>query len=281
MLAAALAVLLSGPGAETVLTYRLRGEVRPLLFWMGKDSVGGGQVKVRRDGAREEIEVLFGSDPDRTPRRVNRWGYGRESAEWNGGLLARTDFDGIMRHSEESSLDQVHPAGAGAQFRYDGTRSTVVPGRAEFELRILADDREFHYRRPQHLLQKYRDSISTLAPAKQAAITDGFGPPYGFLTGLSHLLREVADGRGNLPPLIFVFNARPYTLEVLRVRKHDVFGPYRDVVQVDFRCFNTVKRTRTEFTLWTPRQGALKALPVRIRLQPRWWLRLQMDLEQP
>jgi hypothetical protein len=40
-----------------------------------------------------------------------------------------------------------------------------------------------------------------------------------------------------------------------------------------------VKRTRTDFSLWVPLSGDLKGLPVRILLQPWWWLRLQLDLD--
>jgi hypothetical protein len=276
------ALLLAVPGSETVLVYRLRGEVRPLLFWVGKDNVGGGWVALRRDGtAREEIELLFGSDPDHTPRRVNRWGYGREIADWSGGTLARTEFQGIMRHSNEQSISQVAADGASGGHQYDGIRSVVVPSKATTEIRVFSDQEEFHFRHPDRLLAKFRDSLSGLPPSKQSQITAGFTTPYGFLTGLAHLLRQVSDGRSELRVLTFVFNARPYTLEVRRVRSLAAFGDYSNVAQVDFRCVNTVKRTRTDFTLWTPRTGALKAMPVRIRLQPRWWLRLQLDLDRP
>jgi hypothetical protein len=87
--------------------------------------------------------------------------------------------------------------------------------------------------------------------------------------------------------LIYVYNARPYTLEVLSVRPapESKLAPQwraaglREVAQVRFRSFNTVKRTRTDFELWIPMAGELKGIPLRILLQPRWWLRLQMDLD--
>jgi hypothetical protein len=171
--------------------------------------------------------------------------------------------------------------GAGGRYRYDGIRSVVAPSKATTEIRVFADEEEFHFRHPERLIAKFHDSLTSLPPSKRSEITKGFGAPYGFLTGLAHLLREVAEGRNNPNRLTFVFNAMPYTLEVVLVRTFAAFRDFRDVAQVDFRCFNTVKRTRTDFTLWTPRTGELKALPVRIRLQPRWWLRLQMDLEKP
>lgn len=55
----------------------------------------------------------------------------------------------------------------------------------------------------------------------------------------------------------------------------------QNVSKVRFRCFNTFKKTQTDFELWLPRAGAFKDIPVRILHQPRWWLRLQLDLDIP
>ena len=68
--------------------YKLRGEIRLLLPWIGRDDVGGGRITLTHSGTpsgnrwSEQIEVLFGSEPDRIPKRINRWGYARETAEW-------------------------------------------------------------------------------------------------------------------------------------------------------------------------------------------------------
>jgi len=112
---AVLAVAAAGPALragnprETTAVYRLRGEVRPFLFWIGRGDVGGGHITVRRTDSlpgrwSQEIEVLFGSDPARVPQHINRWGYGRESANWTQGTgagsgaprLLATDFQRAM-----------------------------------------------------------------------------------------------------------------------------------------------------------------------------------------
>ncbi len=44
--------------------YRIAGKIRPLLFWIGKDSVGGARLRWRR--ARrggKGYDLLIGSDP--------------------------------------------------------------------------------------------------------------------------------------------------------------------------------------------------------------------------
>ncbi len=132
-----LAILLALPAAgEGVYNYRLRGEIRLLLLWLGRDDVGGGSIRITREAPADgrwqsEIEVLFGSDPERVPKGINRWGYGRERAEWiqdpagAGPRLMATEFQGIMRHSPEGSIDEAvaatKQANSSQQFLYDAT----------------------------------------------------------------------------------------------------------------------------------------------------------------
>ncbi len=291
---------------EKLLVYRLRGEVRPFLFWLGRDDVGGGRVTILQTYSsparwREEIEVLFGSEPERIPGRINRWGHGRESADWiwdaatAAPRLLGTEFEGVMRHSTESSIDEVVPE-TGAAHPYDVTRSVVYPERAYHELRVFTDKEQFHYRRPDHLLAKYRECLASTPPLRQRDLPNrppAYGEPYGFLTGLSRILGQIVEAherspealRRTKPSLVFVFNTKPYLLDVTGIRRVASFQTrygalrLRDVAVVEFRCFNTVKRTRTDFAVWVPLGGDLKGLPVRIMLQPRWWLRLQLDLD--
>jgi hypothetical protein len=165
----------------------------------------------------------------------------------------------------------------------------VLPALASSELRILAEDDELRYQRADRLLAKYSDALKNTPPALQRQLANAggvYGAPYGFLTGVSDLVRQVIEKRSN-PSLRFVFNAKLYTLEVLSVKPLSVFEArsasgtvrYRDTALIRFRCFNTVKQTRTDFDLWIPLSGELKGIPVRILLQPRWWLRLQLDLD--
>jgi hypothetical protein len=99
--------------------YRMKGMVRLLIFWVGRDNVGGGRVSFLEATKKDEaawidgVEVLLGSDPNRIPGRHNRWGYARELAFWhsednaNSQILERTLFEGFMIRSLEESLDEV------------------------------------------------------------------------------------------------------------------------------------------------------------------------------
>src|SRR5690349_2844719 len=59
-------------------TYRMLARVRPMLFWINCDNVGGAKVSLSGDQKDKDnfgIELLIGSDPQRAPRQINKWGY--------------------------------------------------------------------------------------------------------------------------------------------------------------------------------------------------------------
>src|ERR1700675_4412089 len=66
---------------DTQFDYSMTARVRLLLFWVGKDDVGGGYIRrgtLTRDPASDVIELLIGSDPVKAPRAINRWGAASE-----------------------------------------------------------------------------------------------------------------------------------------------------------------------------------------------------------
>src|SRR5512143_148814 len=67
---------LPAPGRASERHYTMTARVRPLLFWISRSGVGGARISwlESADGSRG-LELLVGSDPARTPMRINRWGY--------------------------------------------------------------------------------------------------------------------------------------------------------------------------------------------------------------
>src|SRR5580704_10885234 len=60
--------------------YDMSVKIRMLVFWISKESVGGGYIRrmdAPGDPQLKSIGVLFGSDPAKT-KGVNRWGAGTE-----------------------------------------------------------------------------------------------------------------------------------------------------------------------------------------------------------
>src|SRR3974390_2841519 len=98
--------------------YVMNARIHLLFFWAGKDDVGGGYIRravASGDPHEEFIQVLFGSDPEKTPRAINRWGAGTEIA-WHHDPVAipsREDdvtpsaFFGFMKSSRGKSVAEM------------------------------------------------------------------------------------------------------------------------------------------------------------------------------
>jgi len=286
-------------------SYRLRGEVRLLLLWFGRNNVGGGHIGFSRNQGssestwNEEIEVFFGSDPERIPNRINRWGYGRETSQWIQEArnpvprLVESEFQGIMRHSTESSLDEAldetRQANDSGRFLYDSILSRVMPASSSSEIRLLVQNEDFSYRHPERLLGNYREALLKTPPKKSRRLVNApgiYGAPYGLLTGILRLIHQICE-TGSHPSLPYVYNSNLYTLNVLgtepvkesRLRDDWKSRGAQQVSHIRFRSWNVEKKKRTDFELWVPRSGLLQGVPLRILYQPRWWLRLQLDLD--
>ena len=83
--------------------YSMSARVRPLLvFWISRSGVGDAVFTTRKGSGEAGYSLLIGSDPDRAPRRINRWGYINE--EIRGG---EATLIGLMTESDEDSLKQA------------------------------------------------------------------------------------------------------------------------------------------------------------------------------
>lgn len=313
------------PPQADIFHYRMKGKVRLLFFWVGKDDVGGGHIALMRKDApagrswSEGIQVLFGSNPDRVPGRVNRWGFATEWSYWRGGplkpaspFLEETVFEGFMRHSKEDSVSQVIDNASRDESRqiylYDGIQSTVQPRRAHSEIRVFSQDHDFDFRQPDRVKCSYRNRLDAGPPDKKRSLhneKDLYRQPYGFLTAVRAAVRTVmdryqADPSGQQwqkvrPRLTYVYNAKIYQLVVrdldlqktfrMESSEEDPRQEFRDtvfqnVVEASFRLSNSQEDYHHDFSIWFPMQGRLRGVPLRIVDKPRWWLRVELTLDE-
>src|SRR5262249_16162329 len=83
--------------------YAIDARVRPLLlFWISRHDIGDAVVLKRQAPSEAGYSLLIGSDPERAPRRINRWGYIDEQIRGNEATLI-----GLMTESDEDSIDQA------------------------------------------------------------------------------------------------------------------------------------------------------------------------------
>jgi hypothetical protein len=146
--------------------YDMTVRVRLIFFWAGRDDVGGGYIRrgVAADNPREEmLQILFGSDPAKAPRAINRWGAGTE-AVWHkdpvGGerssnasgqpgvddVVASTFF-GFMKSSAGKSVsemqDELKKEKSGGAHQFKGIVSQVESGHARSLVVPLASDQDY------------------------------------------------------------------------------------------------------------------------------------------
>lgn len=240
------------PPAETnTYHYRMTGRVRLLLFWIGKEDVGGGSITFSdrflpsAQLKAEGIEVLFGSNPKQVPGGINRWGYGQEWAYWkvppdaSEGELQYTVFTGFMRHSDEEALSEVYASRQHEQssqlYWYDGIESVVRRGESVSSLRHFAEPQEFDYQQSELVQSAYRQRLGAGPPDRTKVLNNEsqlYSAPYGFLTCLREVSRQISSRfqtkgeeflKGHYSAT-YAYNAKTYVLEVTRLKYYSSFS---------------------------------------------------------
>jgi hypothetical protein len=253
--------------------YRMLAKVRPLLFWISRDNVGGARIGWLGDqlGSRG-FELLIGSDPTRAPRKINRWGYIAEELR---GSTASTL--GVMKQSNEESLEDAkaklgdHP---GATHVFKAIRATTSNGRATADVLTLQSESDLTYRDVGSLLTLVNDKAST---TDSRTVVLPPGTRSGFLLALSDLISNP-----KLKSVPYVYNGRFHTLHVNGVDETSMRTAGRDygrLVRARFETENQATRERTPFEITYGTAGNLKDVPVHVMYQPKWWFQVELFLE--
>jgi hypothetical protein len=264
-------------------SYTLNAGVRLLLFWVRRDNVGSATLTWRAGrGDHRVLEFLVGSDPDRAPRRINRWGFvGEEVRPPHANLL------GIMTQSDERSVDeadaQTTERSGNDGHSYRAIRTTIRDGLASGGVFRVSGDRRFTYRDLEALLQLVPADI----PARRA-VSMPKGTRSGFLFALEELIAGAIEpcraASRELPAALpYVYNTTFYTL---KLRKCD-FGSdfqignrvFSGVIRAEFETTNLSTGAHTPFRLVYGADGDLRAVPLRILFRPRWWFEAELVLD--
>ncbi len=261
--------------------YVMSGAVRPLLFWMGRDNIGLARIVWRAgaDGAHG-YDLLVGTDPDRAPRGINRWGLiSEQTAPGGGSLLA------LMTGSSDTTYDaEASAVGHGAgDFRV--IRGSTVGRTAKWQLlRVRTPDALTVHQAPDALAFVGRNVAS--APEQTRVLPDDVRT--GFLVAvaevLDHAIARAAAGSLNAPagpgPVRYIFGSHTYELRLRSVRQ--VAQPYAGSTVTAIRTRFDTKALDTGDTssceLITATRGQLAGVPLQIEWQPRWWLRVRLEL---
>ena len=167
-------------------TYRMAGKIRVLLLWVGRDDVGSGVIKWRGGGDEKAIEILIGSDPNRAPSQLNKWGYLVEAM--------RGDESSVVGLISQENDDRLSDVKADLKTRNEQRAFDTIRG---FAAQVEGMARVGTLYAPSHLT--YHDADTVLSsvlgdsslPVKRVARRGNVRP--GFLTSLTELIRSSLD----------------------------------------------------------------------------------------
>jgi hypothetical protein len=265
--------------------YRMSGRIRPLLFWIGRDDVGLGEIVWRRAENGVGYELLIGTDAAKAPRGINRWGYLLEDSR-----PSRTRVLGVMTTSDEATLSDVaRKTEAGQRHgRFKAIQAHIASGVSRSATETLETEREFSVREKGALVPRVQERLRDAAP-KEIPVPPGVRP--GFLVAVAEMVGAAVDARGEGKDALrrlkgsrsgYVYGRNLYELTLAGIEPMGPAASAKDrgyPVHADFETRNLTAGTRSTFELEFRTAGALAGVPTLIRHQPRWWLQAVLTLD--
>jgi hypothetical protein len=262
--------------------YQVDGRVRPLLFWIRKANIGDGRLTWRsgRDGTIG-YELLVGSDPTRTPRQINRWGYLREESSAAGAMAF-----GVMSQSDEQSVEEAdrRTSRSDGVHAFKALRQVLTGSQAQITISDVRVQKDLTYADLDLLL-----SAVPAAPSNTKTVAMAQWNSPGFLTAAASLMeagRTAAAGKGSHGQHLvrtYPYNGQLYELELRsgdRIDNHTregrSFGP---AMRGHFRVLNRRTGEETPFMVVFGIEGDLAGVPLLISWRPRWWLEVECALK--
>jgi hypothetical protein len=268
--------------------YSISARVRPLLlFWIGQSGIGDAVLTKRHGPGEVGYSLLIGSDPDRAPRRINRWGYLDE--EIRGG---EATLIGLMTESEETSIGDAE---ASINRRAVGDRTfkiiqaTIDGDQARSLVTSVSAPAEYSFRQAYTVLELARRESSKELEGKVRVTRLPPGTRPGFLAAVSELMHQHVDqwhASGRVHPggpINYVYHGRIYELRATRTQPLagvQVGGAaYAHVIRSDFEARSTYDGEVDQFSIAYGTEGPLAEVPLTASYQPRWWMQIELTLD--
>ncbi len=271
------------PGTTERHHYVMSARVRPLLvFWVGRSNVGDAIVTRATAPHEARYSLLIGSDPDRAPRRINRWGYIEERIRGDAATVL-----GLMTESDEESVEEAE---ANLRRERNGTHTfKVIHATIDLEqsrsvVTAVGAPADYSFRQVRAVLALANDG-SAAARSRVVRLPRGTRP--GFLSAMAEVIHVQADSAraGTLragTPLTYVYHGKLYELRGTGVQLKPTAevnsARYSRVVSAQFATKNLADGEETRFAVSYAIDGRLAEVPLTISYQPRWWMQVNLAL---
>jgi hypothetical protein len=299
----------STPRLVLQYNYVMTARVRLLFFWAGKDDVGGGYIRrgiSSEDSRKEFFQVLFGSDPAKAPRAINRWGAGTE-VSWHKEAVSlsapqedvtASAFFGFMKSSRGKSAAEMQAELKREQehgeHSFTGILSRVEPSRAISLVTNLQSDTDYSLHDYDRAVPTMLDRLSsstqplhTLQDDSRCLRAEEFLATVAELVDSALAKREAPQSR------CYVYDAQENTLSLEHVTPVNSFpvqlhGPnnvsilnttYRNLLQLDFVSTPKLTGKKVYFSIFAGTEGEFRGVPIQIRYQPNWWFQVVLNLQ--
>jgi hypothetical protein len=297
----------SQPRIHTEYHYVMTVRLRFLFFWVKRDDVGGGYIKLgdaAEDPQLQIVQLLFGSDPAKAPRGINRWGAATEIAQRASSSdpdPASSVFFGFIKPSKGSSVSamqrELSAERQGGQYLFEATLGRVDHGRALSTGGSFYTDHDFNLH---ELEQAKQVAIRELGDGPNRKIRRLEGPSQlscdragGFLSTIGELLNHSVQGGRTPATLCYVYNAHQYTATLesahsvaertvrvaLREGGPGIDQTYRDLRQAHFRVLRHDTGGETDFDILIGASGRMRGVPIQINYNPNWWFQVVLNLK--
>ena len=298
----------SAPAETVQFDYVMTARVRLLFFWAGKDDVGGGFIRrgfSKNDPRQELLQVLFGSDPVKAPRAINRWGAGTEVVRHKEApsTTAKSDdvvssaFFGFMKSSKGKSVsemqEELKKEKDHGEHQFTGILSRVDVGHAISLTVPLSSEIDYNLHQYAEAEPVMLEKLSSSErPARILENTAGCTRAGEFLGTVSELLDSALQNHGGPLSLCYVYDAQVNSLTIehtatvaklavkVKTAKGEMLADrtYEDLLETDFVSANHATGRKVYFSIFVGTKNDLRGVPVQIRYQPNWWFQVVLNL---
>jgi hypothetical protein len=271
------------PGMAERHHYMMSARVRPLLlFWIGRANVGDAIVTRAAAPHETRYSLLIGSEPDRAPRRINRWGYIQETIRGDAATVV-----GLMTESDEESVEEAERnlrRERSGVHTFSVIHAAIDAGQSRSVVTAVGAPVDYSFRQVRAVLALAGDA-GTERTSRVVRLPQGTRP--GFLSALAEIIHAQAESARTGAvhagtPLTYVYHGKFYELRGTSVQFKPTFeanaSRYARVVSGEFATKNLADGEETRFALSYAIDGRLAEVPLTVSYQPRWWMQVDLAL---